>query len=106
MADNVSVRPTDVGSKAQTAQNRPTGGLFTDLLGFDPLRGFFPALTQAPSAFGVEINRTENGYTLEIPVPGFRPEQIEVTVQDDTRDDIRKKRSAELHPCAHPPGGS
>jgi molecular chaperone IbpA len=58
--------------------------LFTDLLGFDPLRSFFPALTQAPGTLGVEINRTDNGYTVEIPVAGFRPEQIDVTVQDDT----------------------
>ena len=85
MADNVSIRSTDSGSKKeQTAQNRSTGGSFRDLLGFDPLRGFLPALTQAPGAFGVEINRTENGYTVEIPVPGFRPEQIDVTVQEDT----------------------
>ena len=72
------------GSKAQNVQNRPTGGSFRDLLGFDPLRGFLPGLTQAPGTFGVEINRTEDGYTVEIPVPGFRPEQIDVTVQEET----------------------
>jgi HSP20 family molecular chaperone IbpA len=81
---NESIRPTDAGSKAQNVQNRPAGGSFRDLLGFDPLRGFLPGLSQAPGTFGVEINRTEDGYTVEIPVPGFRPEQIDVTVQEET----------------------
>jgi HSP20 family molecular chaperone IbpA len=74
----------DRGSPAEATGRRSAGGLFTDMLGFDPFRNFFPALANAPNALGLEISRTENGYTVEIPVPGFRPEQIEVTVQDDT----------------------
>lgn len=80
MSENVPMRQ-DRGSRAETMR-RP-GGLFADMLGFDPFRSFFPALANAPNVLGLEISRTENGYTVEIPVPGFRPDQIEVTVQDD-----------------------
>ena len=52
--------------------------LFGDLLGFDPFR-LTPA---APSGWTFEINKVENGYKLELPVPGFKPEEIEVTIED------------------------
>ncbi|HZV76816.1 MAG TPA: Hsp20 family protein [Candidatus Babeliales bacterium] len=48
---------------------------FRDLLGFDPfhlMRGF-----------EYDVTRTENGYEVEVPVPGFKPEDVEVTFQDD-----------------------
>ena len=65
-----------------TQVTRPNGSgrtLFGDLLGFDPFR-----LTPvAPSAgWTFEINKVENGYTLELPVPGYKPEEIEVTIED------------------------
>lgn len=57
------------------------GGLlarpFTDLWNFDPLR-----MLSGVASYGIEITRTESGYTVEIPVPGFKPEQIEVTLED------------------------
>lgn len=57
------------------------GGLltrpFSDLWNFDPMR----VLSGAPT-YGIEISRTESGYTLEIPVAGFKPEQIDVTLED------------------------
>jgi HSP20 family protein len=31
---------------------------------------------------GIDVTRTEDGYDVEIPVPGFRPEDIDVTYQD------------------------
>jgi HSP20 family molecular chaperone IbpA len=49
---------------------------FRDLLGFDP----FHALR---SGFEYDVTRTENGYEVEVPVPGFKPEDVEVTYQDD-----------------------
>ncbi|MBV9439183.1 MAG: Hsp20/alpha crystallin family protein [Candidatus Eremiobacteraeota bacterium] len=55
---------------------RPTGSLVGDLLGFQPFR------FQQPESVGLDIRRTDQGYTLEIPVPGFRPDQIEVSVED------------------------
>jgi len=48
---------------------------FKDLLGFDPfhlMRGF-----------EYDVTRTENGYQVEVPVPGFKPEDVDVTFADD-----------------------
>jgi HSP20 family molecular chaperone IbpA len=47
-----------------------------DFLGLDPFR--------SPSApgFGFEITKSENGYAVELPVPGFAPENIDVTLED------------------------
>jgi len=55
---------------------RPTGSrrMLGDFLGFDPLR----ALTT--NGFGFEINKTDNGYSVEVPVAGYAPDQIDVTL--------------------------
>lgn len=50
---------------------------FSDLWNFDPMRLF-----SGVASFGAEINRTETGYTVDVPVPGFKSEQIEVTLED------------------------
>jgi HSP20 family molecular chaperone IbpA len=62
---------------------RPNGanrGLVSDLFGFDPLRAVFGNVPQ--SGQQGEITRTEGGWTVELPVPGYRPDQIDVTVED------------------------
>jgi HSP20 family protein len=59
---------------------RPNGhgrSLVNDLFGFEPVRGVFGA----PSYAG-EVRKTESGWSVELPVPGYKPEQIEVTVED------------------------
>lgn len=56
-----------------TAVTRP----FADLWGFDPFRAF-----SAGMASGIEVARNENGYVVEIPVAGFKPGEIEVTLED------------------------
>ena len=33
--------------------------------------------------FGFEVTRTENGYDVEVPVPGFNASNVEVTLKDD-----------------------
>jgi HSP20 family molecular chaperone IbpA len=48
---------------------------FRDWLGFDPF--------QSMRSFEYDVTRTENGYEVEIPVPGFKPENVEVTFQDE-----------------------
>ncbi len=48
---------------------------FRDWLGFDPF--------QSMRNFEYDVTRTENGYEVEIPVPGFKPENVDVTFQDD-----------------------
>jgi HSP20 family molecular chaperone IbpA len=50
--------------------------LIGDFLGFDPFRSV------ATAGFGFEINKTETGYAVELPVPGFGPDQIDVTLED------------------------
>ncbi len=48
-------------------------------LGWDPFRTFFG---NYGGAAGMEINRTDAGYTVEIPVAGFKPDQIDVTLEN------------------------
>jgi HSP20 family molecular chaperone IbpA len=50
---------------------------FRDLLGFDP----FASLRSNWVAY--DVTRTDAGYEVEVPVPGFKPEDVEVTFQDD-----------------------
>ena len=51
---------------------------FGDLWNWDPFRVFSGA---APT-LGVDVTRTETGYSVELPVPGFKSDQIEVTLED------------------------
>jgi HSP20 family protein len=64
-----------------TRERNGDGGLlarpFSDLWNLDPLR----VLTGGVS-YGIDITRTETGYTVEVPVAGFTPEQIDVTLED------------------------
>jgi len=64
------------------SRDRSGGGLlrpFTDMWHFDPFRNFVS--TMAPLS-GVDVARTESGYTVEIPVAGYKPEEIDVTFED------------------------
>jgi HSP20 family molecular chaperone IbpA len=71
-------------TRATTTAGRNLG----DWFGIDPLnvfRNFYSplALDATASHGGLDISRTENGYVVEIPVAGFKPEQIDVTYKDD-----------------------
>ena len=50
---------------------------YRDLSGFEP----FQAL-RSNWAFNYDVSRTETGYEVEVPVPGYKPEQIDVTFKD------------------------
>jgi HSP20 family molecular chaperone IbpA len=50
--------------------------LIGDFFGYDPVRAL------GAGTLGLDITKTENGYAVELPVPGFGPEQIEVTLED------------------------
>jgi HSP20 family molecular chaperone IbpA len=54
----------------------PMRSVFGDVFGFDP----FSLL--ARNDFGVEVRRTDRGYELDIPMPGFRPEDVSITIED------------------------
>jgi HSP20 family protein len=56
--------------------------------GFDPLdlfRNFYSplALDATAAQGGLDITRTENGYVVEIPVAGYKPDQVDVTYKDN-----------------------
>ncbi|MBV8151540.1 MAG: Hsp20/alpha crystallin family protein [Candidatus Eremiobacteraeota bacterium] len=61
------------GGSDATQWRSPLGSL----LGWDPFRNFYPGVAQI---HGLELTRNENGYTLEIPVAGYKPDQIDVTL--------------------------
>ena len=50
---------------------------FKDLLGFDPFRSL-----GSNWGFEYDVTRTDGGYEVEVPVPGFKPDQVEVTFKD------------------------
>jgi HSP20 family protein len=50
---------------------------FRDLLGFDPF-----ANIRASYGFDYDVTRTEGGYEVEVPVPGYSSTQIDVTYKD------------------------
>ena len=67
---------TREGSNANSGSSlRP----FSDLWSFDPFRTFSSAVN---GFSGIDVSRTESGYTVELPVAGFRPEDVEVTLED------------------------
>jgi HSP20 family protein len=72
----------DRGSSERGTIEPRRGGrqTFGNLWDWEPFRGFFPSTWQ--QAFGIDVRRRENGYEVEIPVPGFRPEDIDITYQD------------------------
>jgi HSP20 family molecular chaperone IbpA len=47
------------------------------LFGFDPFQN-----VMANWDYGFEVSRTENGYEVEVPVPGFNSSNVEVTFKD------------------------
>jgi HSP20 family protein len=65
-------------SQLVTRGSAPAGN-WGSLFGFDPFRNAFPNWSQMS---GLEIQRGENGYTVEIPVAGFKPEEVGVTLED------------------------
>lgn len=70
-----------VGGNDRLSVTRGQAGLRpgADLWNWDPFRNFF---SNAPAVSGLEINRTDAGYCVEMPVAGFRPEDIDITVEN------------------------
>lgn len=61
------------GQATRLAQRSPLQGLF----GIDPLQAIV-----ANWDYGFEVTRTENGYSVEVPVPGFNSTNVEITFKD------------------------
>jgi HSP20 family molecular chaperone IbpA len=66
-------------SERGTIQPRRGRGL-ESLWDWEPFRSLMPSTLS--NMFGMEVTRTQDGYDVEIPVPGFRPEDIDITYQD------------------------
>ena len=47
------------------------------LFGFDPLQGIMRGWD-----YGFEVSRTESGYDVDVPVPGFNSSNVEVMLKD------------------------
>jgi HSP20 family protein len=61
------------GTQRQMAWNS-----FRDIFGgFDPLQSL-----NSNWAYEYDVTRTDRGYEVEVPVPGFKAQQVEVTFKD------------------------
>lgn len=77
---------TDVTRYNRGAGGTPSGasgGAVTyspwrEMLGYDPFRRFFSNLDPE-----IDVVRTETGFDVEIPVAGFKHDEIEIIVKDD-----------------------
>lgn len=74
----VSDRKNSYLSSPASATTAATYAPWRDVLGYDPFRRFFSNLDPE-----IDVVRNENGFDVEIPVAGYTPEEIDVTVKDD-----------------------
>lgn len=54
--------------------------LFGDILGWDPFRD---VVSNYGRSLGLEVTKTDGGFSVELPVAGFKPDQIHVTLEDN-----------------------
>jgi len=65
------------GRLPQNDARPATWAPFSDLLGYDP----FQAL-RTNYGYDYDVTRTESGYEVDVPVPGYKPDQIDITFKD------------------------
>lgn len=65
------------GSRTAVAERPLPWTPLQDLLGFDPFQNI-----RASYGFDYDVSRTEGGYEVEVPVPGYNSSQIDVTFKD------------------------
>jgi HSP20 family molecular chaperone IbpA len=77
---------------ARTGRTAPR--TFGDVFGFDPFRNF----VGGPAGYsGIDVARTENGgYRVELPVAGSKPDDIEVTLEENVLTIIGKSERREF----------
>ncbi len=63
--------------RTHAGASRPAAGQW---LSWDPFRTYFG---NHGGVAGLEIDRAENGFTVRMPVPGFAPDQIDVTLENE-----------------------
>jgi HSP20 family protein len=62
----------------ETASGAVTYSPLREMLGYDPFRRFFSNVDPQ-----IDVIRTDSGFEVEIPVPGFKTDQIEVVVKEN-----------------------
>jgi HSP20 family protein len=67
------------GERGSIEPRRGRQGL-ADIFDYEPFRGFFPGNWH--QLYGIDVNRRDDCYEIEMAVPGFKPEDIEITYQD------------------------
>jgi HSP20 family molecular chaperone IbpA len=82
---NGATVPRAAGASSPATDRR---GAALDWFSVDPLdvfRNFYTpvALDTTAGRGALEISRTENGYSVEIVVAGFKPEQIDITYKEN-----------------------
>ncbi len=63
--------------RANVTQAAGTSAVLGDILGYDPFSRFFSQHDRE-----LEVLRTERGFDVEIPVAGFKAQDVEMTVKD------------------------
>lgn len=76
MTNSLIRRQNGDGARASTPAS--SFAPLSDLFGFDPLSPL-----RASLAFDYDVTRTERGYEVDVPVPGFGPGDVEVSYQDN-----------------------
>jgi HSP20 family molecular chaperone IbpA len=62
----------------ESAAGAVTYSPLREMLGYDPFRRFFSNVDPQ-----IDVVRTENGFDVEIPVPGFKTSEIEIVVKEN-----------------------
>jgi HSP20 family protein len=68
------------GSERGSIQPRQARAGLAGVFDWDPFRSMLTGNWQ--HMFGIDVNRREDGYDIEMPVPGFRPMDLDVSYQD------------------------
>lgn len=68
------------GSQSGSIEPRRERPGLAGIFDWDPFRSMLTGNWQ--QIFGIDINRKDDGYEIEMPVPGFRPEDLDITYQD------------------------
>ncbi len=71
---------------------------------FDLFRNFYSpqSLDMGLAQGGIDITRNESGYAVEVPVAGYKPDEIQVTMQDAVLSVSGKSDRRKLYALAGP----